>query len=74
MKTLNNEDVNKKIKIHHINDDERLLGRLISFGLIEGTDIEILMNNKNFPTVVYARDTMIAINKDEASKIFVEEI
>ena len=35
---------------------------------------EIIKNDKNRPLIVYTRDTMIALNRNESSNIEVEEV
>ena len=37
-----------------------------------GCNIEMLQNVKNRPVLVYGRDTMIALNRNESERITVE--
>ncbi|MCR4735546.1 MAG: ferrous iron transport protein A [Treponema sp.] len=58
--------------ISKLEGDERFFNRIISMGLTEGCPIEVLRNEKKLPVLIYGRDTMIALNRKECGKIFVE--
>lgn len=62
----------QKARIIGIDGDRRYLSRITSIGLNVGCDIEMLQNAKNRPVLVYARDTMIALNRNESERITVE--
>lgn len=62
-----------KAKVVRIEGDKRYLSRITSIGLNVGSEIEMLQNVKKRPLLVYSRDTMIALNRQESSKIKVEE-
>ena len=62
----------QKAKITGISGDRRYLSRVTSIGLNVGCDIEMLQNVKNRPLLVYGRDTMIALNRNESERITVE--
>ncbi|MBC6713176.1 FeoA family protein [Treponema sp. Marseille-Q3903] len=63
----------KKASIVKIDGGRRYLSRITSIGLNTGTSLEMLHNNKKQPLLIFSRDTMIALNRDEAKQIFVEE-
>jgi ferrous iron transport protein A len=42
-------------------------------GIIVGSRIEILRNEKKQPLLLFCRDTMVAVNRKECEKIKVEE-
>lgn len=46
--------------------------RITSIGLTIGSRIEVIQNQKKQPVLLYNRDTMVAINKNESEKIMVE--
>lgn len=55
-----------------IQGDKRFMGRITSIGISIGCEIEVLQNPKKRPLLLYSRDTMIAINKQESEKIMLE--
>ena len=63
----------KKASIVKIDGGRHYLSRITSIGLNTGTSLEMLHNNKKQPLLIFSRDTMIALNRDEAKQIFVEE-
>jgi ferrous iron transport protein A len=60
--------------IREISGNTRFLSRITSAGLSPGTSVEILQNGGNYPVLVFARDTMLAVNSKEAQQINVEVI
>ena len=56
-----------------INGDARFVSRITSIGLTPGCSISIIKNEKRRPILVYSRDTMIALNRNECADIEVEE-
>ncbi|MBQ6575733.1 MAG: ferrous iron transport protein A [Lachnospiraceae bacterium] len=52
--------------------DTRFLSRITSIGLTPGSTLRVLKNDSKRPLLVYSRDTMIALNKDECDNIIVE--
>ena len=54
-----------------IADEERLKNRVSSMGLMPGGVLEICQNLKNQPVLVFARDTLIAIGRQESKKIMI---
>ncbi len=52
--------------------DMRFLSRITSIGLTPGCVLKVLKNDSKRPLLVYSRDTMIALNKDECDNIIVE--
>lgn len=55
-----------------ISGDTHFQSRITSIGLTVGSQIEVIQNPKKQPTLIYCRDTMVAINKKESEKIMVE--
>lgn len=64
--------VGDKARIVSIGGDHRYISRITSIGLSVGCTIEMLQNVKNKPILIFGRDTMIALNRDESERIEVE--
>ncbi len=56
-----------------INGDSRFISRITSIGLTPGCRLTVIKNEKRRPLLVYSRDTMIALNRNECDWIEVEE-
>jgi ferrous iron transport protein A len=72
MSRLSDIQAGKTVMVKEIMADERLLGRTSSMGIIVGSRIEILRNEKKQPLLLFCRDTMVAVNRREGEKIKVE--
>ena len=73
MKKLSEMKQGETAIISSVNGDARYIGRITSIGLTPGCKVSIIKNEKNRPLIVFARDTMIALNEKESSNIEVEE-
>ncbi|MCR4689117.1 MAG: ferrous iron transport protein A [Saccharofermentans sp.] len=62
----------QKAVIVKVDGDRRYLSRITSIGLNVGCKVEMLQNVKSKPLLIYGRDTMIALNKEESKRIQVE--
>lgn len=62
----------KKAKIVSIQGDRRYISRITSIGLNVGCSVEMIQNTKSRPLLVFGRDTMIALNREESKNILVE--
>jgi Fe2+ transport system protein FeoA len=49
-------------------------GRLASLGLVAGSDLEVLQNSQDGPMLVRAHNTRVALGRNEARKVLVEEL
>ena len=58
--------------IRHVSGDEHLIGRITAIGITEKTLFQTVRNDKNMPVLVYLRETLIALNREDAEKIEVE--
>lgn len=54
-----------------IKDETRLVNRLSSMGILCGSQIEICQNHKKQPVLLFVRDTLVAIGREESKKIVV---
>jgi ferrous iron transport protein A len=61
-------------KIRKISGDVRFLSRVTSVGLTPGTRVEILRSAGGLPVLLYARDTMLAVNRREARQIEMDAV
>jgi len=62
----------QKAEIVAIAGDRRYLSRITSIGLNIGCRLEMIQNVKARPLLVYGRDTMIALDRNESENIMVE--
>lgn len=71
---LSDVQENKEAVIAAVEGDTRFMSRITSIGLTPGCQIRIIKNDRNRPMLVYSRDTMIALNRNECRGIHVEEV
>ncbi len=72
MKKLSEVKKGEKGKITSLQGDSRFLSRITSIGLTLGSEVEVMQNQKKQAILIYGRDTMIAVNRDECEKIILE--
>lgn len=72
MMELTQLETGQRARITGIEGDRRYLSRVTSIGLNIGCELEMLQNIRARPLLVYGRDTMIALDRDESKKIQVE--
>ncbi len=65
---------NREALVSEIKGDFRFMSRITSIGLTPGCRVRVIKNDKNRPVLVYSRDTMIALNRDECKGIMIEEV
>ena len=73
MKKLNELKKEQSAVIASINGNTRFVSRITSIGLTPGCKVTVVKNEKRRPLLVYSRDTMIALNRNECADIEVEE-
>lgn len=69
--TLSDAAPGKRYFIREIKDEARLVNRLSSMGLVLGSPLEICQNRTKQPVLVFTRDTLVAIGREESKKITV---
>lgn len=74
MKKLIDLQTNESGKIAAINGDSRFVSRITSIGLTPGCKVTVVKNDKHRPLLVYSRDTMIALNRNECDSIEINEV
>ena len=62
----------KSCILKDVGNQEHFMSRAASMGLVIGTELEVVRNQKKMPLLIYARDTLIAINQKDSMKIEVE--
>lgn len=55
--------------ITSIQGDTRFLSRVTSIGLTLGCPVTVLQNERKRPILLYSRDSMVALNREECDKI-----
>ena len=66
--------MNSMCVIASLEGDQRFVSRITSIGLTPGCKVSVIKNDGNRPMLVYSRDTMIALNRNECKGIEVEEV
>ena len=56
-------------RIKTLYDDAHFLNRITSIGLTEGTVVQVVRNDRKMPVLVYARETLLALNRIDCEKI-----
>ena len=69
--TLSEAAPGRRYTVCKIKDEARLINRLSSMGLLQGSTLEVCQNNKKQPVLIFARDTLVAIGREESKKILV---
>ncbi|MGL6198371.1 MAG: FeoA family protein [Lachnospiraceae bacterium] len=72
MQKLSETKTGETAVISVVEGDTRFLSRITSIGLTIGSRISVIQNVKKRPLLIYSRDTVISLNKEECSKIMVE--
>lgn len=72
--SLNDLHENSNAVVEKLHGDSRFISRITSIGLTPGCSIRVVRNDKNRPVLVYSRDTMIALNRNECKGIEVMEV
>ena len=72
--SLNELGKDSQAIVEKLTGDERFVSRITSIGFTPGCSIRVLRNDKNRPMLIYSRDTMIALNRNECKCIEVTEV
>lgn len=67
--TLSDAAPGRRYTILNIRNEARLVNRLSSMGLLCGSTVEVCQNLKKQPVLLFARDTLVAIGREESQKI-----
>ena len=69
MITLSEAEPGKTYFVRQIKDEARLTNRLSSMGVLCGNPLEVCQNHKKQPVLIFSRDTLVAIGREESRKI-----
>ncbi len=69
--TLSETKLGQRYIVKEIKDEARLVNRLSSMGLLCGSTIDVCQNNRKQPVLIFTRDTLVAIGREESKKIMV---
>lgn len=69
--TLSEATPGKSCIVKKIKEEDRLVNRLSSMGIMCGSRLKICLNNRKQPVLVFVRDTLVAIGRGESEKIIV---
>ncbi|MDO5132324.1 MAG: FeoA family protein [Eubacteriales bacterium] len=58
--------------IREIKGDAHFMNRVTSIGITEGAAFQTVRNDKKMPVLIYLRETLIALNREDAERIEVE--
>ncbi len=60
--------------IRTIGGDAHFVNRVTSIGITEGAPYQTVRNDRKMPVLVYLRETLIALNREDAERIEVETV
>jgi len=55
--------------IDRVLGDAHFASRVTAIGLTEGTPFRTIRNDKSMPVLIYLRETLIAVNRQDAERI-----
>ena len=55
--------------IERVQGDAHFASRITAIGLTEGTPFQTIRNDKSMPVLIYLRETLIAVNRQDAERI-----
>lgn len=58
--------------IDQVRGDAHFANRVTAIGLTEGTPFQTIRNDRAMPVLIYLRETLIAVNRQDAEKIEVK--
>jgi len=61
-------------KVESLKNDNQFLKRITSIGLTEGTNFQVVKNEKKMPVLVYVRESLVALNRKDCESIEVKEL
>ena len=60
--------------IRKIGGDDHFVNRVTAIGITEGASFQTVRNDRGMPVLLYLRETLIAVNRQDAEKIEVESV
>lgn len=74
MAILSEIETGRKARISRVSGDDRFVSRVTSIGLTEGCLVEVLQNVRKRPILLHARDSSIALDREDCSRIEAEVV
>ena len=71
---LSDMQKDKCVRVKSLGVDAHFLNRITSIGITEGTMIRVIRNDRKMPVLVYVRQTLLALNREDCAKIEIEEV
>ena len=59
-------------KILSVQGNDHFMRRITAIGITEGTPFQTVRNDKKMPVLIYLRETLISLNRDDAEGIEVK--
>lgn len=72
MKNLTKLKKGENGDIETIKGDNRFISRITSIGLSVGSAVRVVQNGCGMPMLLYTHDTLVAVSKKEAEKIYIQ--
>jgi ferrous iron transport protein A len=69
MVKLSEIGVGQKAAVSDIEGDARFLSRITSIGITPGCEMEMIYNEGKLPLLLFGRDTVISLNREESKDI-----
>ena len=63
-----------QVKVLSLTKDTHFLNRILSVGVTEGAELQVVRNDRKMPVLIYVRETLLALNRKECEMIEVEVI
>ena len=60
--------------IREISGDAHFASRVTAIGVTEGTPFQTVRNDRRMPVLLYLRETLIALNREDAERIEVTAV
>ena len=54
-------------RVLSMDGDSHMISRAVSIGIVPGGVVKLLKNRKKQPVLIYSRDSMIALNREDAA-------
>ena len=58
--------------VRSLGEDRKFINRITSIGMSEGVEFEVVRNDRKMPVLIYVRETLLALNRNDCKKIEVE--
>ena len=71
---LSEVKADSRAKVVSLTKDAHFLNRILSVGVTEGAELQVVRNDRKMPVLIYVRETLLALNRKECEMIEVEVI